>query len=105
MQIAIHGEQTDPSLTHHLTDLVQRALERFTNHVEKVSLFWKSDPGGDQAIQYGCCIHLQFFNHQTAETAYWSDDLSEATSKSAELAANLAVRCCDVPRKPVRRVG
>lgn len=105
MQIEIHGEQSDPRLTHHLTDRVQRALAAFTNHVEKVSLYWKSEAAGCGAGLYGCCIHLQFFNHKTAETTYWGEDLSEAVSKSAELAANLAVRCCDLPRKTVRKPG
>lgn len=105
MQIEIHGEQSGPGLTQHLTDRIQRALAAFTNHVEKVSLYWKFDVAGDGSDLYGCCIHLQFFNHQTAETTYWGEDLPEAVSRSAELAASLAVRCCELPRKPARKTG
>ena len=98
MQIVIFGEQSDPALMHHLRDRVNLALEKYTNYVDKVSLYWKSETLEDRATQYGCCLHLRFFNHQTAETTYWDEDLSEATRRSADLAARLAERCC-VPMK------
>lgn len=94
MQIVVFGEQSDPALMHHLRDLVNLALESYTNYVDKVSLYWKSETVDDKPTQYGCCLHMRFFNHQTAETAYWDEDLSEATRRSAALAAKLAARCC-----------
>ena len=94
MQIAIYGEQSDTSLVLHLRNLIYPALEKFTNNLEKVTLYWKSETLDGGPVRYGCCLHLAFFNHKTAETAYWDEDLSEATRRSADLAARLATRCC-----------
>ena len=93
MQIAIYGEQSDNALVQHLRNLINPALEKYTNNVEKATLYWKSETVDDGPIRYGCCLHLAFFNHQTAETAYWDEDLSEAARYSADLAAKLASRC------------
>ena len=98
MQIVVFGEQSTPALTHHLRDLINLALGKYTNQLDKVSLYWKSETVENEPTQYGCCLHLHFFNHQTAETTYWDKDLSEATRRSADLAAKLAVRCCTLPK-------
>ena len=94
MQIAVYGEQPDPALEQHLRSLVYPALETFTNSVEKVTLYWKSETVDGGPTRYGCCLYMVFFNHQTAEAAYWDEDLSEAALRSAALAAKLANRCC-----------
>lgn len=100
MQIAIYGEQSDSALVQHLRNQVYPALEGFTNAVEKATLYWKSETLDGGPTRYGCCLHLAFFNHQTAETAYWDEDLCEAARRSADLAAKLAMRCCNVKTKP-----
>lgn len=92
MQIAIYGEQSDDALVKHLRNLICPALEKFTNSVEKVTLYWKSETLTKGPIRYACCLHLAFFNHQTAETTCWDEDLSGAARKSADLAAKLAAR-------------
>lgn len=99
MQIAIFGEQSDSALVQHLRNLIYPALEQFTNTVEKATLYWKSETMDGSPTRYGCCLHLAFFNHQTAETAYWDEDLSEAARRSADLAAKLATRCFEGGKK------
>lgn len=105
MQIAIFGEQSDNTLVQHLRNLINPALEKFTNNVEKATLYWKSETVDGGPTRYGCCLHLAFFNHQTAETAYWDEDLSVAARKSADLAAKLASRCFEGDEKPKRKTS
>jgi len=93
MQIAIYGEQSDDALIKHLRNLIYPALEKFTNSVEKVTLYWKSETLNQDPTRYACCLHLSFFDHQVAETTCWAEDLSGAARKSADLAARLAARC------------
>jgi hypothetical protein len=93
MQITIHGEQSDAALVQHLRNLIYPALEKFTNSVENVTLYWKTETLTQGPTRFGCRLHLSFFNHQTTEATYWDEDLSEAARRSAGLAAKLAARC------------
>jgi hypothetical protein len=95
MRITVYGEQSDPALVQHLRGLMNLGLGEYSNFIDQASLYWKSEEDDDgRPTRYGCCVHLGFFNHQTAEATYWDPDLSEAARRSAELAAKLASRCC-----------
>lgn len=97
MQILVFGEPSNPALTRHLRYLVRSVLGRFTNYLDSVSLRWMSEGGSDRAAQFGCCVQVRFLTDQMAETTCWDRDLSEAARRSADQAAKLTVRYCEIP--------